>query len=557
MAEGLRLKVEADLSQAEKALGGFVQTAQKDGRAAGTALSQGLNTVTPAATRATAAINKYSDATRKAKFSTIEASRVLQDLPFGFTGIANNLTQLIPGVGLAGLAFSGLVSALTFSQVGLSAWTRGAKGAQEQAVLTTNEIEKAKEFQNKFGQAVEDASQKLIGQAGELKDLRRELENTNNDYITLTDTIIKKGVAEALFSKKSEAAQKLIADAISNSIRVAEGSVANLDTLTDLKPRVLINQFGQDLDHASREVEAWQKRTGLTVDKGSEQIIAQMNKLARIIGVTFDGILKTPKGKKEIEFEPKFNLKNLQNLLIKPGAFEIKELNIRGIKIPPVPEPEINKLREQLEKSIKNKPAEVTFKVKQDQAALDKLAKDFANLSDNVFKTMQQAAVDSIANLGEAIGTAIAGGDLGKVFANFGNILGSAIQQIGKQLIEFGTLAILTKKALSTAFANPGLAIGVGIALSALGATIKATLSKGIKGFAEGGLVFGPTLGLVGEGQGTRPSNPEVIAPLDKLRGFMGQSGAMSVVVTGRWRANDFVLGNARGNRQNRRLGAR
>jgi hypothetical protein len=43
---------------------------------------------------------------------------------------------------------------------------------------------------------------------------------------------------------------------------------------------------------------------------------------------------------------------------------------------------------------------------------------------------------------------------------------------------------------------------------------------KKILGFASGGLVTGPVQALVGEGSGTSKSNPEVISPLDKLRGF-------------------------------------
>jgi hypothetical protein len=52
-------------------------------------------------------------------------SRVIQDLPYGFNGIANNLTQLVPAAGAAGLAFSALVAGLTFAQTGLANWTRG------------------------------------------------------------------------------------------------------------------------------------------------------------------------------------------------------------------------------------------------------------------------------------------------------------------------------------------------------------------------------------------------------------------------------------------------
>lgn len=64
----------------------------------------------------------------KSKNTYMELGRVLQDLPFGFTGIQNNLTQLIPAAGALGLGFSALISALTFLQVGTGAWTRGLDG---------------------------------------------------------------------------------------------------------------------------------------------------------------------------------------------------------------------------------------------------------------------------------------------------------------------------------------------------------------------------------------------------------------------------------------------
>jgi hypothetical protein len=51
-------------------------------------------------------------------------SRVIQDLPFGFNAIANNLTQILPAAGALGLAFSGVVAGLQFAQNGTGAWTR-------------------------------------------------------------------------------------------------------------------------------------------------------------------------------------------------------------------------------------------------------------------------------------------------------------------------------------------------------------------------------------------------------------------------------------------------
>jgi hypothetical protein len=60
------------------------------------------------------------------------------------------------------------------------------------------------------------------------------------------------------------------------------------------------------------------------------------------------------------------------------------------------------------------------------------------------------------------------------------------------------------------------------VALVAGAAILRAQLSEGpnITAFAEGGIVSGPTLGLMGEYPNAR-SNPEVIAPLDKLKGML------------------------------------
>jgi hypothetical protein len=62
--------------------------------------------------------------------------------------------------------------------------------------------------------------------------------------------------------------------------------------------------------------------------------------------------------------------------------------------------------------------------------------------------------------------------------------------------------------------------------------------------FADGGIISGPTVGLMGEYSGAR-TNPEVVAPLDKLRSMIGGAGG-NVVVTGRISGNDLLLVNER-----------
>jgi hypothetical protein len=69
-----------------------------------------------------------------------------------------------------------------------------------------------------------------------------------------------------------------------------------------------------------------------------------------------------------------------------------------------------------------------------------------------------------------------------------------------------------------------------------------------ILGLASGGLVTGPTMALVGEGAGTTASNPEVVAPLDKLKGMLnGNGGVQQVEVYGRISGNDIFISNQRG----------
>lgn len=62
--------------------------------------------------------------------------------------------------------------------------------------------------------------------------------------------------------------------------------------------------------------------------------------------------------------------------------------------------------------------------------------------------------------------------------------------------------------------------VGYGIAAGYSAAAVATVLSIGATPFAQGGVVSGPTLALVGEYSGAS-NNPEVIAPLDKLRDIL------------------------------------
>lgn len=74
-------------------------------------------------------------------------------------------------------------------------------------------------------------------------------------------------------------------------------------------------------------------------------------------------------------------------------------------------------------------------------------------------------------------------------------------------------------------FAGFGIASGFATSAAAMVRTI------GAMPFAKGGIVSGPTIGLIGEYAGAS-NNPEVVAPLDKLRNMLQPSGGICGRVT-------------------------
>ena len=75
---------------------------------------------------------------------------------------------------------------------------------------------------------------------------------------------------------------------------------------------------------------------------------------------------------------------------------------------------------------------------------------------------------------------------------------------------------------------------------------------NGVTPFADGGIVYGPTLSIMGEYAGAR-SNPEVIAPLNKLKSIIDDGGNGGGRLEARLRGRDIVLAMANETRINRR----
>lgn len=171
------------------------------------------------------------------------------------------------------------------------------------------------------------------------------------------------------------------------------------------------------------------------------------------------------------------------------------------------------------------------------------------------FMIQQQTAAELMQKIGGqidasfgAIGSSITnmfGGAQSATGAFVGTLAKDALQILGHNLkiAMAGGTAAATESAKSfgpaSAFMLPALIAGAT-------ALISGTFAK----FADGGIVSGPTMGLVGEYPGAR-SNPEVIAPLNKLQGMIGGvGGGGNVNVTGSVRVDgqDLLIAIERAN---------
>jgi len=187
---------------------------------------------------------------------------------------------------------------------------------------------------------------------------------------------------------------------------------------------------------------------------------------------------------------------------------------------------------------------------------------NFVNKEDSLikvplFKKGYSVEVDEFTNLmGEM---KLFSNEVSQSFQTFGNILEGVFAQALQSTDGFFTTFVDgAKQAFKALMAQLAAMIAIKAILSAVGIGSFAEAGTGVgnflgnllvPSFATGGIVSGPTLGLMGEYAGAR-TNPEVIAPLDKLKSMIGTNGG-STEVFGTISGADILLSSDRA-RKNR-----
>jgi tape measure domain-containing protein len=130
--------------------------------------------------------------------------------------------------------------------------------------------------------------------------------------------------------------------------------------------------------------------------------------------------------------------------------------------------------------------------------------------------------------------------------------LASAIRQsVG--VIVGDMVKIFVAKALAGLPPSPFLLAAAPAIATLAGNLAKGLIGKiGLKAFADGGLVFGPTPALVGDNPGAR-TDPEVIAPLSKLKDYLNPAGG-AFVAEARISGTDLLILVNNADRANKRV---
>lgn len=167
---------------------------------------------------------------------------------------------------------------------------------------------------------------------------------------------------------------------------------------------------------------------------------------------------------------------------------------------------------------------------------------------------------DAVAGSAEVVGQGIKDAFLGAFDAmmsgeNVFKALGQMLLDLIKKLVAAAMAAFVLSTLVKAIFPGAGGSDSKGL-LQGMGSFKDLFTSfSGVK-FAKGGIVSTPTMGLMGEYPGAR-SNPEVIAPLDKLQGMLAQTGGSGQVQVGgefRIKGQDLVVALQRAERNRNRI---
>jgi len=164
---------------------------------------------------------------------------------------------------------------------------------------------------------------------------------------------------------------------------------------------------------------------------------------------------------------------------------------------------------------------ELAFKVKPlSDEEKAKIAADLEALK-NKTQGFADAAMTAFSGIGSAVVATMGQAESG--IQQFQQSMAAMVIDIIAQQLAASTANAITGATGAAAVAGPLAPAVLPITIASMVGTTIAAFAA-IPAFADGGVISGPTMGLMGEYAGAR-NNPEVVAPLDKLQAMISNNG--------------------------------
>ena len=498
----------------------------------------------------------------KATYALSNLSRVAQDAPYGFIGIANNLNPLLESfqklskdAGSSGAALKQMAQGLMGpAGIGLALGvassllvTFGDKlfqssAAQKAAAEKTKEnTDRIKEQKDALDQIYSSTAQEVVQVSSLIAVLQNENETRNRKVKAL----------EAL---------KKINPEIFNALTLEKGAVEGLNTAYDtyianLSSLITLKIKQKELEQVTEEI---LKRQGLTLTQEAKDIAAtgkvlkdSANTRKTDVELRQQGLNETIKQRDEenqlngllerrkkifqdiIELSKNVKVPNEYTapkvdkaLSLKEASDLIRQINKTNTLLTPneiAPEDTaIENAKKQHEDYLKWLTGWTMFKEKLGKESIDREKKDLEALNksyENFANNISQTVTSAIFGMFDAM----------EQGATATEALNDMFKRLVRQMAEMVVQAIIFETIMS--------ALGYSSGRTAGGAKSGGGLLK-ILGLASGGVATGPTLAMIGEG-----SESEAVLPLSKLGNMMQGSfnaGSMSQGNTNR--GGQFVL---------------
>jgi hypothetical protein len=616
-----------------------------------------LNSMKTAATGASGAITGSANNLKKSNQAYSNLALVVQDLPFGFRGIQNNLPALMGSVaGATGpmyLAFSALIAAVTAYDMGLFKAKETNDEFNKSLLKTNEELSKAVNYTNadtknlesliRVGLNLNNSEQVRLNALKDIKKVLGQVNKEEADKITTiesaiipvqlyTEALKKQQLQEYASGKIAQLQIDLVEkrNALAIASKGGDRSISilklfGINSVDELRTQVTQAEtqirFLEDiLDQANKKTFTNPFDKSNKEDKVDDSAIKQQNQVneqvlqglidAKKIELKIyedDAFKKYEVAKKLAELEKQLAIEKIKNAKYTPEQIAALELEVNRefsnqmLLLDQQMQEQLltqdaktrkekkrrreEELREQQkfgESQVDLIDAQLKVQLRlnrdnvigQQEAIKESMAKIgvlmAASFGTGMFPTylkffdelnaklegmdqkalrgaeamkqvnsiISDTATNALVQFGENLGKAFAGENV-DIFGGFLDLLAGGLQAIGSALIAYGFAMDAFKKA----FNDPYLAIAAGVALVAAGSFLKSKISKvsstgggasagNIPAFANGGIISGPTMGLMGEYPGAK-SNPEVVAPLDKLKDMIGGGGGGTFVLRG------------------------